>query len=87
MVEYPNLIPIKEIAGLLNADQCLVRQMVEDKQIRGFATNNPNRRTFKIPRMAFYKDMGWHTDEEILNGYKQAGMLSILKKVTGANSD
>lgn len=67
-----NLISVKEVAILLEASELLVRQLVENKRLPGYCTSNPNRRTFKIPRVAFYKSQGWETDEEIKQAYKIA---------------
>lgn len=77
-LNLPNLISVKEVAMLLNADVCTIRQFVENGRIFGFCTENKTRRTFKIPRQKFYKDMGWNTDEQVINAYYNAKMINVL---------
>lgn len=84
MLNLDVLIPTKEVATLLDADRLLVRSLVEKGQIQGFVTDK-ERRTFKIPRLAFYKQMGWYTDEEIKHAYKMAG-LELKEKADFAES-
>lgn len=81
-----NLIPVKEVAQLLKASELLVRQLVENKRLPGYSTENQNRRTFKIPRLAFYKAQGWDTEEEIKKAYKIAG-IELKEKAVATNND
>ena len=86
MLNLPNTIPINEVAILLDrADLEYVRERVADGQIPGICTRKGERRIFKIPRMAFYKMCGWHTDEEIKHAYKMAG-LELKEKAAAATA-
>lgn len=80
MLNLPNTISIGEVATLLGADILWVRQRIEDHQIVGIVGGSKERRTFKIPRIAFYKSIGWETDEEIRHGYKMAGLKLVEQK-------
>ena len=80
MLNLPNTISIGEVATLLGADILWVRQRIEDHQIVGIVGGSKERRTFKIPRIAFYKSIGWETDEEIRHGYKMAGLKLVELK-------
>ncbi len=80
MLNLPNTISIGEVATLLGADILWVRQRIEDHQIVGIVGGSKVRRTFKIPRIAFYKSIGWETDEEIRHGYKMAGLKLVEQK-------
>lgn len=86
MLDLPNTIPINEVAILLDrTDLEYVRERVADHQLPGTSSKG-ERRIFKIPRIAFYKFMGWYTDEEIKHAYKMAG-LELKEKSDSAKSD
>lgn len=83
MLDLPNTIPTSEVAILMdNADLEYIRERVADGQLPGIASKG-ERRTFKIPRMAFYKMMGWYTDEEVRHAYKMAGLELKEKAAAG----
>lgn len=80
MLDLDNNIPATEIADLFGSNPQTVRAQVEKGKIFGFGKGK-----LKIPRLRFYKDCGWYTDEEIKHAYKMAG-LELKEKAAAATA-
>lgn len=85
ILNLDNTIPVEEVASLLGSDVFYVRARVSEGNLPGFCGKAETRRVFKIPRIAFYKKMGWETDEEIRHAYKMAG-IELKEKIDLAES-
>lgn len=83
MLDLPATILPTEIAQLIHVNPQFVRGAVLNGSMTGFF--NKNKRTeFKIPRYKFYQDMGWITDEMVIEAYKRAG---VELKISSAGTD
>jgi predicted transcriptional regulator len=80
MLNLPPTILPEEIAKLLKVNPQFIRGAVLNGSMTGFFVKN-NRTEYKIPRYKFYQDMGWITDEMIIEAYKRAG-VELKEKAT-----
>lgn len=80
ILNLENYILADEIADLFKSNPQTIRYQVEKGKIYGFGSG-----AIKIPRMRFYKDCGWYTDDEVRHAYKMAGM-ELKEKVDSTKS-
>lgn len=89
MLKLPNTIGTEELGKLIGINRNAVGAYIKKGQIVAFIGGSDKQAVYTIPRRAFYKKMGWETDDEIICAYEVAGIeLPIIEnKSRCSNSD